>query len=308
MAPYKPGLIQAYSRSKLLTDCCLASFRTVNATSSISFKQFRRKNNVQPKDRVLVIAEPINGIKREASSTASPVATSFPNNAPRILAAEENRAWVSTIVFWVVKLTALNILDPSTGMPSWVMYALTSLNTRMASTAIDSPGTGTAATPADIPATMNIRPLKIATFLFRIPFDKTVRLSRDKVSASFLYLGNASRIALVSRLKSHLPGWWLLIRKTKSSLLMGSPGLSTRFSLQLRRIFCNTAASLKDFFRISARTFSSIFVRMKKKDFPCFLISLADMMCFSVNRWLAKIRNVWYLSSCTFWRYVSRSG
>ena len=185
MAPYKPGLIQAYSRSKLLTDCCLASFRTVNATSSISFKQFRRKNNVQPKDRVLAIAEPINGIKREASSTASPVATSFPNNA-RILAAEENRAWVATIVFWVVKLTALNIMDPSTGMPSWVMYALTSLHTRRASTAIDSPGTGAAATPADIPATTNIRPLKIATFLFRIPFDKTVRLLRDKVSVSYI--------------------------------------------------------------------------------------------------------------------------
>ena len=85
-----------------------------------------------------------------------------------------------------------------------------------------------------------------------------------------LYLGNASRIALVSRLKSHLSGSWLLIRKTKSSLLMGLPASLTRFSLQLRRIFCNTAASLKDFFRISARTFSSIFVRMKKKGLALF--------------------------------------
>ena len=42
----------------------------------------------------------------------------------------------------------------------------------------------------------------------------------------------------------------------------------------------------------------------KKKDFPCFLISWANMMSFSVNRLLAKIRYVWYLSSCTFWRYV----
>ena len=307
MAPYKPGLIQAYSHSKLLTDCCLASFRTANATFSISFKQLWRKKIVQAKERLPAITEPITGIKREASSTASPVATSFPNNA-RILATEENRVWVVRIVFWVVIHKFINILDPSTGIPSWVMYALTSLNTRRASTAKDTPGTGTAATPADIPAARNIRPLKIATFLFRIPFDKTVRLSRDKVSASLLYLGNASRIALVSRLKSHLSGWWLLIRKTKSSLLMGSPGLSTRFSLQLRRIFCNTAASLKDFFRISARTSTSIFVRMKKKDLPCFFISLANVLSYSVNRLLAKIRNVWYLSSCTFWRYVSRSG
>ena len=124
------------------------------------------------------------------------------------------------------------------------------------------------------------------------------------VSASRLYLGNASRIASVSRLKSHFSGSWLLIRKMSFSPLMGLPASSTRFSLQLRRIFSNTSYSLKDFFRFSARTSSSIFVRMKKKDFPCFLISRANMMSFLVNRLLAKIRYVWYLSSCTFWRYV----
>ena len=128
------------------------------------------------------------------------------------------------------------------------------------------------------------------------------------VSASRLYLGNASRIASVSRLKSHFSGSWLLIRKMSFSPLMGLPASSTRFSVQLRRIFSNTSYSLKDFFRFSARTASSIFVRMKKKDFSCFLISWANMMSFSVNRLLAKIRYVWYLSSCTFWRYVTRSG
>ena len=199
--------------------------------------------------------------------------------------------------FWVTELSLPNLSNPSSGITSWALYFLTSLNTRAASSTIDSPGTGIAAIRAVAPTTWIIRLLRTSTFLFRISFDKLIRAFRDKMW-----------IASVSRLKSHLSGSWLLIRKMSSSLLMGSPASSTRFSLQLRRIFCNTAASLKDFFRISARTFSSIFVRMKKKDFPCFLISLANMMCFSVNRWLAKIRNVWYLSSCTFWRYVSRSG
>ena len=62
MAPYKPGLIQAYACSTLSIDCCLASSRTANATSSISFKHFRRKKIVQPKDTALAIAGPTNGI------------------------------------------------------------------------------------------------------------------------------------------------------------------------------------------------------------------------------------------------------
>ena len=91
------------------------------------------------------------------------------------------------------------------------------------------------------------------------------------MSASRLYLGNASRIASVSRLKSHFSGSWLLIRKMSFSPLMGLPASSTRFFLQSRRIFSNTSYSLKDFFRFSARTASSIFVRMKKKRLPLFL-------------------------------------
>ena len=124
----------------------------------------------------------------------------------RILVKEENWRWISAIAFWVTKLTASNILDPSKGIPSRALYSLISLNMRTVSTAIDSPGTGAAAAPADNPTTKIIRPLKIATFLFRIPFEKLVRVLRDMVSVSLLYLGNASGIASVSRTKSHLSG------------------------------------------------------------------------------------------------------
>ena len=73
---------------------------------------------------------------------------------------------------------------------------------------MDNPGIGTTAAAADAVATIHVRPFRMSTFCFTIFADKPVRV---KVRLSLLHLSNASRMAVVSRLKSHLPGQWLLI-------------------------------------------------------------------------------------------------
>ena len=165
---------------------------------------------------------------------------------------------------------------------------------------MDNPGTGATAAAADAVATIHVRPFRMSTFCFTIFVDKRVRV---KVRLSLWHLGNASRMAVVSRLKSHLPGKWLLIRNISCWLLSKSP----RLFKQSARIFWSRASSLNDRFRFSACTSKSIFVRTKKKFLPIDFIFLANFKSFSLNRPAVKIRNKWYLSKFTSLQYFSRS-
>ena len=173
-----------------------------------------------------------------------------------------------------------------------------SLKISAESTTMDNPGTGTAAAAADAVATIHIRPLRMSTFCFTIFVDKRVRV---KVRLSLWYLGNASRMAVVSRLKSHLSGKWLLIRNISCWSLSRSP----RLFEQSARIFWSRASSLNDRFRRSACTSPSILLRTKKKFLPIDFIFLANFKSSSVNRLNVKIRNKSYLSKFTSSLYFS---
>ena len=141
----------------------------------------------------------------------------------------------------------------------------------------------------------------MSTFCFTIFVDKRVKV---KVRLSLWHLGNAFRMAVVSRLKSHLSGKWLLIRNISCWSLSRSPKLFE----QSARIFWSRASSLNDRFRFSAFTSTSILLRTKKKVLPIDFIFLANFKSFSVNRLPVKIRNKWYLSKSTCSQYFSRSG
>ena len=154
---------------------------------------------------------------------------------------------------------------------------------------MDKIGTGIIAAAADAVATIHVRPFRMSTFCFTIFADKRIRV---KVKLSLWYLGNASRVADVRRLKSHFLGKWLLIRNISCWLLSKSP----RLFKQSARIFWSRASSLNDRFRFSACTSTSIFVRTKKKFLPIDFIFLANFKSFSVNRPAVKIRNQSYLS------------
>ena len=148
---------------------------------------------------------------------------------------------------------------------------------------MDNPGSATTAAAADAVATIHVRPFRMSTFCFTIFADKRVKV---KVRLSLWHLGNASRTAVVSRLKSHLSGKWLLIRNISCWLLSKSP----RLFKQSAQIFWSRASSLNDRFRFSAFTSTSIFVRTKKKFLPIEFIFLANFKSFSVNRPAVKIR------------------
>ena len=89
-----------------------------------------------------------------------------------------------------------------------------------------------------------------------------------------------------------------------SLLLIKSP----RFFEQSARISSSMSSSLNDpggFDRFSARTFSSILVRMKKNFLLIELIFSASLKSFSRNRVSVIMRRAWYLSICIWSQYVS---
>ena len=100
----------------------------------------------------------------------------------------------------------------------------------------------------------------------------------------------------------------MIVAYQKYILLRSQVSWSPRHFEQLHRIFSSTAPSQNDRFRFSARTSSSIFVRMNKNFLSTDLIFLANFKSSSVKRPAVKIRNVSYFSSSTFWQYASRSG
>ena len=111
-------------------------------------------------------------------------------------------------------------------------------------------------------------------------------------------------MAFLSRSNSHFAGWWLLIKNISSVLLFRWP----RFFEQSARISSSMASSLNDpggFDRFSARTFSSILVRMKKNFLSIELIFSASLKWFSRNRVSVNMRKAWYLSISTWSQYVS---
>ena len=155
---------------------------------------------------------------------------------------------------------------------------------------MDNPGTGIIAAAADAVATIHVRPFRMSTFCFTIFVDKPFMV---KVRLSLWYLGNASRMAGVSRFsKSHFLGKWLLIRNISCWSLSRSPRLFEQLarSFEARLLHQMTAFVAQS---LHPRRFLCERRRSSYQSIEIDFIFLANFKSLKVNRVAVKIRNKW---------------